>query len=120
MNTVVLIRAGIPGVDDIGDVSLPQGVGDFLAALADLAEHMGADPVFFQILGGAGGSFDVEAQVVEAADQLQSFLLILVGDGCQNCAVVLQMHTGGLQRLIQSAIQCLVVADGFAGRLHFG
>ena len=40
--------AGVPGVDDIGDVALTQGVGDLLAAGADLVQRMGADAVAFR------------------------------------------------------------------------
>ena len=32
--------AGVTGVDDVGNVSLTQGVGDFVAAVADLAQNV--------------------------------------------------------------------------------
>ena len=81
LDAVVLVGTGVPGVDDVGDVALPQGVGNFVAAVADLGESVGADAVLFQESGGAGGGLDVEAQLVEPVDQRQGLLLVLVGNG---------------------------------------
>ena len=81
---------------------------------------MGADAVFLQECGSSGGGLDVEAQTVEPADQGQRFLLVPVGDGGKDGAVVLQLHAGGLQRLVQGAGHGAVIADGLAGGLHFG
>ena len=47
--------AGVTGVDDVGNVSLTQRVGDFVAAVADLAQNVGADAVFLQECGSSGG-----------------------------------------------------------------
>ena len=69
LKAVGRICTGITGVDDIGNVTLAQGVGNLFTAIADLGQCVGTNAVFFQELGGAGGGFDVKAQVVEAADQ---------------------------------------------------
>ena len=65
-------------------MTLTQGVGDLVAAGADLCQRMGADAVLFEEGGGAGSGLNVEAQLVEPADQRQSLLLVLVGDGGKN------------------------------------
>ena len=81
LDAVVLVGTGVTGVDDVGDVALPQSVGDLIAAVADLTQGVGADAVLLQEGGSAGGGLDVEAQLVEPADQRQGLLLVLVGDG---------------------------------------
>ena len=81
LDAVILVGAGVPGVDDVGNMALPQRVGDFIAAVADLTQGVGADAVLLQEGGGAGGGLDVEAQLVEPVDQRQGLLLVLVGNG---------------------------------------
>ena len=120
LDAVILVGTGILGVDHVSDVALTQCVGDLLTALADLGQRMGADAVLLEELSSTLGGFDVEAQLVEAADQGQSFVLVLVSDGGQHRAVILQMHAGCLQCLIERTGHGLVVTDGFAGGLHFG
>ena len=110
---------GIAGVDDVSDVPLPQSIGNFAAALADLSQHVCAYSVGFQELCSAGCGFDIEAQIVETANEGQSLFLVPVGDGYQNRAIILQMHAGGLQSLVKCPGHGVVVSDGFAGRLHF-
>ena len=58
-----------------------QGLQNFLAAGGDLLLGTGTDVMVLQESSGAGGSFDVEAQVIEPTDQGQCIFLILVGDG---------------------------------------
>ena len=70
--------------------------------------------------GSTLGGFDIEAQLVEPLHQRQSLRLVLVRDGGKDGAVILQAHTGCLEGLIQCPGQGPVVADGFAGGLHFG
>ena len=43
----------LAGVDDVVDVSLPEGIEDLLAALAELLADAGADAVGFEELGGS-------------------------------------------------------------------
>ena len=40
--------ADLAGVDDIGDISLADGVGNLVAAVPDLAQNMGADAVLLE------------------------------------------------------------------------
>ena len=58
----------LAGVDDVVDVSLPEGIEDLLAALAELLADAGADAVGLEELGGSARGLDVEAHVIEAAD----------------------------------------------------
>ena len=44
----------------------------------------------------------------------------LVSDGAENGTVVTQLGAGGLQGLVQGTGHGSVIADGFAGGLHFG
>ena len=108
------------GVDDVSDVALTQRGGNVVRVHAELAAHTGANAVLAQELGRARRGLDVEAQVVEPADQRQRFLLVLVGYGGQHSAVILKLHARGLKRLVQRAVQARVVADGLAGGLHLG
>ena len=102
---LALRLADLPGVDDIRHMALADAVQDLAGALADLQHRVGADAVFLQEPGRAAGRLDVEAQVVEAADQRQRFVLVPVGDGGQHRSVVLQPGTAGLQRFVQRAVQ---------------
>ena len=91
------------GVQDVGHVTGAQGVQDLLGAGADLGLGAGADAVILQVGGGAGGGLDVEAQVVEPADQGQGVLFVLVGDGDEEGAIVGNPGAAGLERLVESA-----------------
>ena len=71
-----------------------------------------------QEIGRTGSRLDVEAEVVEPADQRQGFLLVLVGNGHEYGAVVFQLHPRRLHCLVQRVGQVVVVADGLAGGLH--
>ena len=99
-------------------MSLADGLVDLVAAFTELPEHLGADAVLLQEGRRALGGLDVEAQVVEPADERKSVLLVLVGDGGEDRPVGLDVHAGGLQGLVQGAVQGVVVADGFARGLH--
>ena len=80
LQTVVLVGGGILGVDHIGDMALTQCIGDLLAAVADFGQLMSADAVGLQEAGSTLGGFDVEAQLVEPADQGQRLFLVRIGD----------------------------------------
>ena len=108
------------GVDDVGYIAAADRGEDLVAAVADLGALLGADAVLAQELGRAVGRLDVEAEVVEAADERQCLLLILIGDGGQHRAVIHDVHARGLQRLVERAGEGVIVADGLTGRLHFG
>ena len=99
-------------------MALAQGFQNLVAAVPQLFQHVGADAVLLEEFGGALGGLDVEAQVVEAADQGQGLLLVLIGHSGKHGAVVLQVGAGGLQGLIQGTVQLVVIADGLAGGLH--
>ena len=92
------------GVDDVGDVARADSFLNLVAALADLADDVGADAVCLEELRRALGGLDVEAEVIEAADERQRLLLVRVRDGGEHGAVVEELHPGGLERLIQRAV----------------
>ena len=60
-------------------MAFAQGVGDVLAAFADLVQGAGLDPVLPQESRRAAGRFDVETEVVETTDQGQGLGLEAVG-----------------------------------------
>ena len=95
--------ANIAGVDHIGDIALADGMRNLVAAFTDLFEHMSADAPLLEVGGGALGGLDVEAQVVEPADQRLGLGLVPTGDGGEHGAVVLQPQPRGLQRLVEGA-----------------
>ena len=98
---------------------LPDAFGNLVAALADLLQRVGTDPVLLQEPGRAVGRLNVEPQVVEPPDQRQRLVLIPVGDRRQHRSVVLQPRSPGLQRLVQRPVQLVVIADGLARGFHF-
>ena len=100
-------------------MALADRIEDFLGAFGDFFLFAGLDAMRLQELGRAGGRFDVEAQIVEPADQRNRPVLVLIGQRDQHRAVVDDAHVGGLQRLVQRAVEGIVVADRLAGRFHF-
>ena len=113
-----ILTADIHGVDDIGDVALPDGFENFVGAVVYLRPDAGPDTMLAQENRGADGGLNVKAQPVEPANQGQGFLLVLVGDGHEYSAVIFQLHPRRLHCLVQRVGQVVVVADGLAGGLH--
>ena len=95
----------VDGVDHVFHMALAEGLVDLVTAFAELLEGLGADPVLLEELGRALGCLDVEAQVVEAADERERLLLVLVRDGGEDGPVGLDVHAGRLQGLVQGAVQ---------------
>ena len=85
-----------PGIDDVGDMPLPERPGNLVAAVADLPEHVRADSVLLQESGRSLRGLYIEAEVIEAADQRKRLLLVLVGQSGEDGAVILQPHACGL------------------------
>ena len=110
----------IAGIDDIRDMTLTDRIGNFARAVAYLFKNVGTDAVALQERSGALGRFDIEAEIVEAADERKCFLLILIRNGYEHGAVVLEVHTRCLKCLIECAVELIVVADSFTCGLHFG
>ena len=70
-------------------MSLTDCVGDIVAAFLDLLQDMRADAVFLQELCGSRGGLNVEAEVVETANQRERLFLVLLGDGHEYGSVIL-------------------------------
>ena len=116
---VVAVGTDVPGIDQIGDMTLADRGRNVVGILADLLADMGADAVLLEEFGRSFGRFDIEAEIIEAADQRQRFVLVLIRDGHEDSTVVSQIHTGSLQGFIQCPVQTGIVADRFTGRFHF-
>ena len=98
LGTVILtVGAGILGVDEVGNVTLTQRAGNFIAALADLANRVRTNAVLLEELGSTLGCLDVKAEVVEAADKGQCLGLVLICNGDQHRAVILKVSAACLQ-----------------------
>ena len=63
---------------------------------------------------------DVEAEVVEAAYERQSLLLVHVRNRGEHGAGVRDAHPAGLEGLVERAVYRAVYAYGLAGGLHLG
>ena len=100
-------------------MSLPQRLLDVVGAFPDFPENSCPDTVPLEKARRSLGRLDVKTEVIEPPDERECLLLIPVADGDKDRSVVVQFHTGRLQRLIESAVNPVVVADGFSGRLHF-
>ena len=101
-------------------MSLADRVCNFLRAIRELLNNVGTDAVFLKELGSTLGSLDIEAEVVEAADERKRLLLITVGDSSHYSTVVLKVHAGCLERLIERTVVLIVIADSLTGGLHLG
>ena len=82
----------------------PKGIEDLLAALAELLADAGADAVGLEELGGSARGLDVEAHVIEAADEGQGLGLVAVGNGHKDGAVVGHVHARGLHGLVELSL----------------
>ena len=86
---VHILTADVHGVDDVGDIALTDANPESRRSRRPtFARTRVRDAVLLQENRGAHGGLDVEAQLVEPADQGQRFLLVLVGDGHEYSAVI--------------------------------
>ena len=113
-------RINVTGVDNVGNVTLTDGIGYFIAVFAYLFKYSGAYAVFLKEFCRTCGSLYIKAKVVETADKGKCFFLVLIRNGGKHGAVVLQVHTACLQRLIKCAVEVVIVTDSFTGGFHFG
>ena len=98
---------------------LTERARNIVGAVADFFQLSRTDAVRFQIVRRARRGFDIEAEIVKSSHQRQRFLFIFIAYGNEHRAVILQFHSGSLQRFVQGAVKLIVVADRFARRLHF-
>ena len=110
----------IPCIYDVGDVALPDGVGYLLAAVAQLADLVGAYPVLLEEERRALGGLDIEAHIVEAAYKRKRLFLILIRYGGKYRTVIHNAHSACLKRLVKRAGQLVIITYSFARGLHFG
>ena len=83
LNAVLKVDAGEngAGVYNIADIARADRIENLSAALAELAAHAGAYAVLLEERRGSGGRLDIEAEMIEALDERQSLLLVLIGKG---------------------------------------
>ena len=102
------------GIDNIADIARPDGIKNLFAAFAQLAAQPCADAVLLEKSCGARRCFDIEAELIEALDQRQRLLLILIRQGDDNRAVFFHFDAGGLQGFVKCAVETIVIADCLA------
>ena len=99
--------------DRYGTADGPGGSG--YVDINDIFGGMGMDDLFSSFFGGgAGGGLDVEAQLIKSLNKRQSLFLILIGKGDKHGAVFLDFNARGLKRLVQRAVESVVVAYGLS------
>ena len=107
------------GVENITDITGADRIENFIAAVAEFPADPGADTVTFEEGCGSFGGLNVEAQVIEPANQRQRLLFVFICQGYNHRAIVLHLDAGGLQCLVKCPVQLYIIADGFAGGFHF-
>ena len=113
-------RVDITGIDDIRDMTLSESACDLVGILLKLLHNVGTNAVFLEELRCSRGCLDIEAEVVEAANERKCFFLILIRDGCEYGAVILKLHARCLKCLIECAVELIVISDRLTGGLHLG
>ena len=108
------------GVYDVAYIARADSVEYLCRALRELFERPCTDTVLTHYLGCQIGRLDVEAEIVEAAYQRDSLLLVLVGKGNDYGAVILHLSTCRDERLVHGTRQLLIITYRFTCRLHFG
>ena len=96
-------------------MSLTECIGNLLASVGKLFEDMRAYAFFLKEFCSALSRFNIEAEVVEAADERKCFFLILISNRCKHRTVVLEMHSRCLKCLIECAVELVVIADSLTG-----
>ena len=105
-------------VDDIADMTRTNGIEHFIAALVDVFELLCLNAVFPQEVRRERGRLNIEADIAEAPDKRQRFLLVLVRNGNQHGAVFEHRYPCRLEGLVKRTGKALIVAYCFAGRFH--
>ena len=113
-----ILTPDIHGVDHIGHKAGTDRIQNFGRTIVNLSADAGFDAILAQEKGCTGSRLDIEAQLIEAANQRKRLLLILIRNGGKNSTVIQKLHTGCLKGFIQSSGHGIVITDGLAGGLH--
>ena len=114
-----VLRLRGPGEDDVVDLPVLQELEDPVV-LAQLAHdfHAGAQPL--DLMGGAVGCVEPEAQLVQLPGGVQDFRLVPAVHGDEHALFLLALHLvpGGDQALKEGLLHVLAKAQDLPGGLH--
>ena len=102
------------------DMSLLYGIGYFVLILAELFLNSCLYAVLLEEFSSSARCLDIEAEVVEASDKRKRLLLVLVCDCYKHRAVILHVHARCLKRLVECAVEVVIVADSLTCGFHLG
>ncbi len=109
-------------VDDEVHLLVQDDVEDVRAAFGDLVHHFALDAGLLVELGGAFGSVNLEAELLEFLADFDGLFrqVNLVGEANQHGTFVREEGTGGFLALVVSEGVVVGEAEHFAGGAHFG